>query len=36
MKETKKSIQNTLRMKIEWTLASKNDYWKNIEYLENH
>lgn len=23
-------------MKIEWTLASKNDYWKNIEYLENH
>lgn len=22
-------------MKIEWTLASKNDYWKNIEYLEN-
>ena len=23
-------------MKIEWTLASKNDYWQNIEYLENH
>mgnify|MGYP003459392311 FL=1 len=23
-------------MKIEWTLLSKNDYWKNIEYLENH
>jgi len=23
-------------MKIEWTLKSKNDYWKNIEYLENH
>ena len=23
-------------MKIEWTLASKNDLWKNIEYLENH
>ena len=23
-------------MKIEWTLASKIDYWKNIEYLENH
>ncbi len=23
-------------MKIEWTLVSKNDYWKNIEYLENH
>lgn len=23
-------------MKIEWTLASKNDYWKNIEYHENH
>ena len=23
-------------MKIEWTFASKNDYWKNIEYLENH
>ncbi len=22
-------------MKIEWTFASKNDYWKNIEYLEN-
>jgi len=21
-------------MKIEWTLLSKNDYWKNIEYLE--
>ena len=23
-------------MKIDWTLASKNDYWQNIEYLENH
>jgi len=23
-------------MKIEWTLASKNDYWQNIEYLELH
>lgn len=23
-------------MKIEWTIASKIDYWKNIEYLENH
>ena len=23
-------------MKIEWTLASKNEYWQNIEYLENH
>ena len=23
-------------MKIEWTFASKNDYWQNIEYLENH
>lgn len=23
-------------MKIEWTLASKNDYWQNIEYPENH
>ena len=23
-------------MKIEWTLASKNDYWQNIEYLESH
>jgi hypothetical protein len=23
-------------MKIEWTLASKNDYWQNIEYLEKH
>jgi hypothetical protein len=23
-------------MEIEWTLASKNDYWKNIEYLENY
>ncbi|WP_026712347.1 type II toxin-antitoxin system RelE/ParE family toxin [Flavobacterium daejeonense] len=23
-------------MKIEWTLLSKNDYWKNIEYLEIH
>ncbi len=23
-------------MKIEWTLSSKNDYWQNIEYLENH
>lgn len=22
-------------MKIEWTLASKNDYWQNIEYLES-
>jgi len=22
-------------MKIEWTLASRNDYWQNIEYLEN-
>ncbi len=22
-------------MKIEWTLASKYDYWKNIEYLES-
>lgn len=22
-------------MKIEWTLASKDDYWKNIEYLES-
>ena len=22
-------------MKIEWTFASKNDYWQNIEYLEN-
>lgn len=22
-------------MKIEWTFASKDDYWKNIEYLEN-
>ncbi len=21
-------------MKIEWTLASRNDYWQNIEYLE--
>lgn len=23
-------------MKIEWTLLSRNDYWQNIEYLENH
>lgn len=23
-------------MKIDWTLASRNDYWQNIEYLENH
>ena len=23
-------------MIIEWTLASKEDYWKNIEYLENN
>lgn len=23
-------------MKISWTLLSKNDYWKNIEYLENY
>ncbi|QBN18791.1 type II toxin-antitoxin system RelE/ParE family toxin [Flavobacterium nackdongense] len=23
-------------MKIEWTLLAKIDYWKNIEYLENH
>ena len=23
-------------MKIEWTLVSKNDYWQNIEYLENY
>ena len=23
-------------MKTEWTFASKNDYWQNIEYLENH
>ncbi|MFV8344827.1 type II toxin-antitoxin system RelE/ParE family toxin [Flavobacterium sp. ZB4P13] len=23
-------------MKIEWTLASKNDHWQNIEYLEEH
>jgi len=23
-------------MKIEWTLLSRNDYWKNIEYLEKH
>ncbi len=22
-------------MKIEWTFLSKNDYWKNIEYLES-
>ena len=22
-------------MKIEWTWASKDDYWKNIEYLES-
>jgi hypothetical protein len=22
-------------MRIEWTFASKEDYWKNIEYLEN-
>ena len=22
-------------MKIEWTLTSKDDYWKNIEYLES-
>ncbi len=21
-------------MKIEWTFASINDYWQNIEYLE--
>jgi hypothetical protein len=21
-------------MKIEWTLAFRNDYWQNIEYLE--
>lgn len=26
MEETKKSIQNTLRMKIKWALTSKNDY----------
>ena len=23
-------------MKIEWTQASKIDYWQNIEYLENY
>ncbi len=23
-------------MKIEWTLATKYDYWQSIEYLENH
>lgn len=23
-------------MRIEWTLLSRNDYWQNIEYLENH
>jgi hypothetical protein len=23
-------------MKIEWTLASRDDYWQNIEYLENN
>ena len=23
-------------MKISWTLLSKNDYWKNIEYLEHY
>jgi len=23
-------------MKIEWTLLSRDDYWKNIEYLEKH
>jgi hypothetical protein len=23
-------------MKIEWAFAAKIDYWKNIEYLENH
>lgn len=23
-------------MKIEWTLKSRNDYWQNIEYLENY
>ena len=22
-------------MRIEWTFASKEDFWKNIEYLEN-
>ena len=33
-RKLKKGIQNILRMKIEWTFLSKNDYWKNIEYLE--
>ena len=23
-------------MKIDWTLKSRNDYWQNIEYLENN
>ncbi|MFA9190966.1 type II toxin-antitoxin system RelE/ParE family toxin [Flavobacterium sp. FZUC8N2.13] len=23
-------------MKIEWTLLAREDYWKNIEYLENN
>jgi hypothetical protein len=23
-------------MKIEWTILSKDDYFKNIEYLENY
>ncbi len=23
-------------MKIEWTLYSRNDYWQNIEFLENN
>ena len=23
-------------MKIKWTLKSRNDYWQNIEYLENY
>lgn len=23
-------------MKVEWTLLARDDYWKNIEYLENN
>ena len=23
-------------MKIEWTFLAKNDFWQNIEYLEEH
>ncbi|SHG74676.1 hypothetical protein SAMN05444372_109120 [Flavobacterium micromati] len=34
-KKQKKDIQNILKMKIEWTLVSKDDYWNNIEYLES-